>query len=272
MFSYIGGKYRIGKWIRDFIPTDIETYVEPFSGAFWVFFNMDLKKYPNLKTVVYNDFNPLNANLFACIRNYKEFYEFIKDVPHQERDRFNEYQKHAFNTKIVVDPNNPDFQLGLEYVYVITQVFSGSKPETSNFVDLKGNYNSKFNSFRSRLEKPKYHNHFDKITTVHNLDFADVIDIYDGEKTYFYVDPPYYNCETYYSNHEFGREDHIRVANKLKSTKGKWGLSYYPFPELEQWLPDDQFTWEMKLFAKAAAARLDGKQNDGLEVLVKNYK
>ena len=272
MFSYIGGKYRIGKWIRDYIPTDIETYVEPFSGAFWVFFNMDLKRYPNLKRVVYNDFSSLNANLFACIRQYKEFYEFIKDVPHQERERFNEYQKHAFNNQVVLDQDNPNFQLGLEYVYVITQVFSGSKPEIASFVDLKGNYNSKFNSFRSRLAKPKYHKHFDMITNVHNLDFADVMNIYDDKKTYFYLDPPYYNCETYYSNHEFGKEDHLRVINKLKTTEARWSLSYYPFPELEQWLPEDKYNWEMKLFMKAASSRSDHKQNDGLEVLIKNYK
>ena len=60
MISYIGGKARIGKWIVPYIPKDIETYVETFGGMFWVFFNMDLKNYPNLKTVVYNDFNGLN--------------------------------------------------------------------------------------------------------------------------------------------------------------------------------------------------------------------
>lgn len=271
MFSYIGGKYRIGKWIKTFIPNDIETYVEPFSGAFWVYFNMDLEKYPNLKTVVYNDFNPLNANLFACIRHYEDFYDFIKDVPHQEKDRFEEYQKHAFNSTFKFDVNNPDWQLGLEYVYVVTQVFSGAKPELSGFIDLKEKYNSKFNAFRQRLAKPKYHKHFDKLTTVCNLDFSEVMDRYDGDKTYFYLDPPYFKCEKYYSKHEFGKDDHLRLINRLKQSKGKWSLSYYPFPELEQWLPDDQYTWEMKLFAKAASAQTDVKQTEGLEVLIKNY-
>ena len=32
--SYIGGKSRIGTWIRNYIPSDIETYVESFSGMF----------------------------------------------------------------------------------------------------------------------------------------------------------------------------------------------------------------------------------------------
>ena len=68
--SYIGGKARIGKWIAPFIPTNIETYVEGFSGMFWVFFNMDLDRYLNLQTVVYNDYNRLNANLFKCTKNY----------------------------------------------------------------------------------------------------------------------------------------------------------------------------------------------------------
>ena len=75
MISYIGGKARIGKWIVPFIPRDIETYVEPFSGMFWVFFNMDLSIYPNLKTVVYNDYNGLNANLFKCSLEYDRLWD-----------------------------------------------------------------------------------------------------------------------------------------------------------------------------------------------------
>ena len=62
--SYIGGKSRIGSWIRNYIPKDTVTYVEPFSGAFWVFFKLELPAYPVLKNVVYNDVNPLNVNLF----------------------------------------------------------------------------------------------------------------------------------------------------------------------------------------------------------------
>ena len=69
MLSYIGGKSKIGKWIVPYYPKDMETYVETFGGMFWCFFNMDLKEFPNLKRVVYNDFNPLNYNLFMCLQN-----------------------------------------------------------------------------------------------------------------------------------------------------------------------------------------------------------
>ena len=75
MLSYIGGKSKIGKWIVDYYLRDMETYVETFGGMFWCFFNMDLTQYPNLKKVVYNDFNPLNYNLFLCVQNPSEYKE-----------------------------------------------------------------------------------------------------------------------------------------------------------------------------------------------------
>jgi site-specific DNA-adenine methylase len=69
VISYIGGKSRIApKLIIPNIPMDIENFIEVFGGMFWCFFNMDLKKFPNLKNVVYNDSNPLNYNLFKCLQ------------------------------------------------------------------------------------------------------------------------------------------------------------------------------------------------------------
>ena len=77
MLSYIGGKSKIGKWIVPFYPQDMETYLETFGGMFWCYYNMDLKKFPNLKTVVYNDFNPLNYNLFMCLQNPTELLKMM---------------------------------------------------------------------------------------------------------------------------------------------------------------------------------------------------
>jgi len=54
--------------------------------------------------------------------------------------------------------------------------------------------------------------------------------------------------------------------------KGKFSLSYYDFPLLSEWFPKDIYTWEMKEFAKAAAAKKGTKQNMGEELLIMNYK
>ena len=91
--SYIGGKSRIGKWIKGYIPYDIETYVECFGGMYWTFFCLDLDKYKNLKTVVYNDFNPLNVNVFNCLKNPNEFSRVIESYNSQNKELFNSYQK-----------------------------------------------------------------------------------------------------------------------------------------------------------------------------------
>jgi DNA adenine methylase len=280
MLSYIGGKSRIApQLIIPNIPKDIEEFVEVFGGMFWTFFSMDLKQYPNLKRVVYNDFNPLNYNLFKCVQNPSELQRALDVIPVQQfgvsntdpifRTRFEDFQREIFNSGFTT--NVPDYITAAKYVYVLTQVFSGSKPETSSFIDLKGKYRSKYLAFRDKLSKPDWVEHFLKITDVENMDFEDVIKKYDSESTYIYVDPPYWKTENYYSNHDFDRNDHERLANVLKQVKGKFSLSYYDFELLHTWFPESQYRWEKKLFAKAAAAKKGTKQNMGEELLIMNY-
>lgn len=122
-----------------------------------------------------------------------------------------------------------------------------------------------------KLKHPEYRKHFDKITFVENKDFQEVIEKYDSPSSYFYADPPYWKTENYYSNHDFDSKDHERLINSLKSMKGKFSLSYYEFPKLSEWLPKDQYRWETKNFKKAAAAKKDGTQNEGTELLIMNY-
>lgn len=269
--SYIGGKSRIGTWIRNYIPKDIDTYVEPFSGMFWVFFKLELPVYNNVNTVVYNDSNKLNVNLFNCIRNYNQFYEVIKDYKSQDKSLFQKFQKEIFDSKFVVDLSTPDYHTAAKYAYVLSQVWSGTNPEKSKFIDLKGKYKSKFDSFVNKLQNPNWQRYFEKITVCENLDFEEVIKKYDSEKTYFYCDPPYYKTEKYYANHEFGIETHQRLANCLKSITGKFSLSYYHFEQLEEWFPRDEFQWQSKDFSKAAMAKAGKSQTIGTELLIMNY-
>ena len=279
MLSYIGGKSKIGKWIKDYYPTDMETYVETFGGMFWCFFNMDLSKYPNLKRVVYNDFNPLNYNLFMCLQNPSVLLNAVNSIPCQERgvedtpsiykEQFNLFQQELFATGFTI--NYPDYDVAAKYAYILTSIFSGSRPETSGFIDLKGKYKSKFLTFRDKLSKPDWIEHFNRISHFRLGDFGDVIDEFDSPTTYFYVDPPYWKTENYYSNHDFDVDDHKRLADKLTSISGKFSLSYYDFDLLSLWYPKETYTWEMKEFAKAASATKGKTQNMGQELLIMKY-
>lgn len=281
MVSYIGGKKKMQSWIVPYIPQDTEIFCEPFSGQFWIFFGMELEDYPNLKKVVYNDFNPLNYNLYKCVNNHQRLLEECEKLVVQElgvtptnpicEEQFNQFQSEIFASGLTI--NYPDYTIAAKYAYVLTQVFSGANPEKSKFIDLKGKYHSKFTSFKNKLKNEKWQKMFESITDVENMDFDDVIKKYDSPKTYFYTDPPYYIVGegSYYSNHEFGRKDHERLAESLKNIKGKFGLSYYDFPLLSEWFPKDQFRWESKLFAKAAAAKKGKVQTMGEELLILNY-
>jgi DNA adenine methylase len=277
--SYIGGKSKIGAWIVNYYPKDIKTYSECFGGMFWCFFNMNLKEFSQLENVIYNDFNPLNSNFFKCVRNPERLLIEVENISCQQKgegatqehkDLFKTFQQKIFEPNFKVS-NEPDYETAAQYAYVLTQVFSGSKPEKSNFIDLKGKYKSKFLTFRDKLKNPTWVEKFKKISVIENMDFEKFIEKYDSEDFYVYVDAPYYKTEDYYSNHEFGREDHERLANTLRNMKGKFSMSYYYFPQLEEWFPKDQYRWESKSFAKAAGAKKGEKQSVGEELLIMNY-
>jgi DNA adenine methylase len=280
--SYVGGKSKIApQLIIPNIPTDIETFVEPFSGQFWTFFKMNLDNYPNLKTVVYNDFNPLNYNMYQCIRKHQRLLGECEKFIVQEKDifptnpiceeQFVRFQAEIFDENFRVEPY--DYEVAAKYVYVLTQVFSGANPSKSKFIDLKGKYHSKFTSFKNKLKNEKWQKMFERIDFVENMDFEDIIKKYDSNTTYFYVDPPYFSVGegNYYSNHTFNRMDHERLANVLQSIKGRFGLSYYEFPQLHEWFPDEVYRWVKKEFAKAAAAKKGKTQTIGEELLIMNY-
>lgn len=280
--SYVGGKSKIApQLIIPNIPKDIEIFIEPFSGQFWTFFKMKLENYPNLKTVIYNDFNPLNYNMYQCLKNHQRLLEECEKFIVQEKDvfptnpicgeLFASFQAEIFDKNFRVEAY--DYEVAAKYVYVLTQVFSGANPEKSKFIDLKGKYHSKFTSFKNKLKNENWQKMFESITNVENMDFEDVIKKYDSPKTYFYVDPPYYIVGegAYYSNHDFNRNDHERLANVLKEIQGKFSLSYYDFDLLHQWFPENEYKWERKLFAKAAAAKKGKTQNMGEEILIMNY-
>lgn len=280
--SYIGGKSKIAPTlIVPNIPKDIETFVEVFSGQFWTFFKMNIEEYQNLKRVVYNDINPLNYNMYLCLKNHQRLLEECDKFIVQElnvqptnpicKEQFNQFQSEIFENGLII--HYPDYTIAAKYVYVLTQVFSGANPEKSKFIDLKGKYHSKFTSFKNKLKNEKWQKMFESITNIENMDFEDVIKKYDSPNTYFYVDPPYYIVGEgdYYSNHNFDRKDHERLAKVLNGVKSKFSLSYYDFDLLHDWFPENKFRWERKEFAKAAAAKKNKKQTMGEEILIMNY-
>jgi len=272
MISYIGGKSRMAKWICKHIPDNIETYVEVFGGAFWVYIKGDIHENPKLKEIVYNDKNRFMVNLFQCCTEPHFFNKYMEDsgIKSQNEELFYKYQEEIKNT---CDLGFKDFSfdMGMKYAYIATQVFSGSKIMESKYIDLKGKYNSKFDAFRKRLINPDVMQKLYKITKCENRDYHEIINIYDSPTTFFYVDPPYYKKEKYYSGKGFSTGDHQILCEMLGRIDGLFALSYYEFEELSEWLPKEDFNWVEKEFTKASGAKKGKKQNKGTELLIMNY-
>lgn len=52
-----------------------------------------------------------------------------------------------------------------------------------------------------------------------------ILETFPKQETLFYLDPPYYKVEKYYTD-RFISEDHIRLKEALSRIKGKFLLSY----------------------------------------------
>jgi DNA adenine methylase len=263
MISYVGGKKLQSKWICSFIPA-IDTYVEVFGGAMWVYIAGDI----DCNKAIYNDYNKYMFNLFTCCKEYDHLWNVIKFDKKYDKEVFSRCQRVLIEKGMNFEV--PDFELASAYAYVSTHVFSGIVKPTGNKManDNGNNPGSKYNAFQNRLVNRDMRRKFDKLET-YNLSYEQIIEKVDGEGVLMYLDPPYYGTETYYSFHQFGNTDHKKLADILKSCKSKWVLSYYDFDNLTKWYPEDQYRYERKEYSKVSSSK--ATKTIGTEVLIMNY-
>ena len=173
-----------------------------------------------------------------------------------------------------------DVDLAVKYLYLQTQVFAGTPLSLTNvpyFTETKagGKYPSKYDTLKKKLAHDKITVRLTDITCVEQLDCIDLIKKYDSEDTFFYVDPPYYKMEFYYSK-DFPREKHLELADTLANIKGKFALSYYDFDDLKLFYPESKFNWHRQNVYRSAATRSSNTANyktksKGTEILIMNY-
>ena len=279
MFPYIGGKAHHVKWMDPLFPNQFTTFVEVFGGAGWV--SMKSPKVTQATTRVYNDFNPLLANVYECLRrDPKAVLTLMDQTPKSDLALYKQYQQELFAQLDWTKVQLGDVPLAVKYLYLQTQVFAGTPLSTKNvpyFTETKagGKYPSKYDTLRKKLATQDIQTRVQAITGVEQMDCVDLIKKYDSPDTFFYVDPPYYNMEFYYSK-DFPREKHEELANVLANIQGKFALSYYDFEDLHQFYPEDQFTWHSQSVYRSAATRSGNNANyktksKGTEILIMNY-
>ena len=263
MYPFIGGKSRIGKWIYSQMPKRRwRCYTEVFGGAGWLF----LKNPIIADKFIYNDYNPFLYNLWVCMTGYRE--ELINELG---TVKLNDKPTFHANKKLMknIEANGkeefvktiPNFEIASKYVYLLTHVFSGDMSGGQKLTD------NAWVPFNNKLKDPYYINKLNSITKVYNLDCEDLIDKIDEDGAFLYVDPPYFGKENLYAFHNFTKEKHYTLADKLKGCKSSWILSYYDYPDLGDLYPEKDYIWLRKEYTRSSSAVKD-KPGKGIEVLI----
>ena len=301
--SYFGGKSSsvFQEFINKKIPkTGIKTYVEPFSGAMGTYMDDPKLKFD---IVVYNDKNRHQTNLYKCCAEPETFVKYLERLketllktdetdPLKKWDFYKEIYKRYIKNEFL---DNMDFEIGdfkkaSIYAFLITSAHNSVYPRGAGFNGYKKDKDRlKLEVLIDKLKKNKYTEKLKSIKEFNNIDFEELINKYDSEDTYLYLDPPYHRPDVngdddakrlswYGADKEgvFGPASHRRLLDLIKTTKSRWSLSYYYFPLLEELLPRDQYIWtEKEVFRSSAQGgnNHEGKseQAKGVELLILNY-
>lgn len=306
VISYFGGKSSntFQDFINKQIPRDgsIKTYLEPFSGSMGTFMDDDNLDFD---TVIYNDKNRHQVNLYRCSSEPEKFLPFLESLtqpggllyttekqPLKKWDFYKsiykEYQKNTF-----LDDNDfeiGDFQKAAVYAFLITSAHNSVFPRGAGFNGYKKDKDKlKLETLIKKLRNNTYTKKLQSITEFLNDDFEELILRYDAEDTYLYLDPPYFRPDEngeddakrlfwYGADKDgmFGPASHRRLLELIKTTKCRWSLSYYYFPLLEELLPRDKYRWTQKEVFRSSAhggnnSDTKKQQAKGVELLIMNY-
>lgn len=276
-------------WLRDHSPPrdSFDVYAEVFGGGFW--FYLQNADFFAGKKIYYNDWNVFITN-FLQSASEDGFLEFIKGKEKDDKDLFFQYKDEINdlgNKREEVIARMPDYDLAWKYIYKLAHSHSGIWSANyfykfGDTLDDQGNItrpaqNDKLQQIINNVNDKYYRRMLKNVTRFSTKDFQDVVNELDSKRTFFYMDPPYFNREHLYSFNEFSKEDHQRVRDVIKAAKGMTLLSYYRYPELEEWFPSDQYDWDEKEFMSLVLTNSEAygttKSRTNTEVVVAtNYK
>lgn len=251
--KYYGGKSYMTNIIIDQFPKEYEVYVEGFGGGASVLFEKE--KTP---LEVYNDLGENVYSLFKVLSD-KEMFERLKeklDLTYYSEELRNEFKKDLKGELSLEDR-------AYKFIFVNRSSFNGVGGFSTTML-ARRNMSKSTSDYLSMIDKlPEIHNRLSSVIIEHK-DIMDLLDKYDKETTFMYLDPPYVK-ETRLSNQtyevEMSNEEHIKMCERLLSFKGKILLSGYD-NELYRIL-DSKFN---KLSFKSPNAN-----SSATEILWKNY-
>ncbi len=219
--AYIGGKKLLSsRLVRMIEEIPHQTYAEPFVGMGGVF----LRRRRAPKAEVMNDVSGDVVTLFRVLQRH---YVALMDML-----RFQLTSRQEFQRLLAVDPSTlTDLERAARFLYLQRLAFGG-KVAGRNFGVSVG-YPARFDVTKLG---PMLADISERLAGViiENLGYATFIERYDRPETLFYLDPPYWGSEGDYGQGVFGRADFERLAEQLRTARGRFILSINDRPEVRE--------------------------------------
>ncbi len=216
--GWLGGKHQLAGRIISRIP-EHQCYAEPFAGAGWVFYG----KHPSPVEVI-NDINKEIVTLYRVVQHHLD--EFVRQF------RWLLVSRDEYLRRWEENPDSmTDIQRAVRFYYIHQNSFGGKIAGAS--FGTATTRPPKLNLLRVEEELSAAHLRLSR-AYIENLPYADLIRRYDRDTTFFYIDPPYWNCEDYYGKGLFNKGDFAVLATLMAGLKGKAMMSINDTPEIRE--------------------------------------
>lgn len=254
--TYYGGKQNMVKNILPLIP-EHNLYCEPFCGGAAVFFAKE-----NANVNILNDTNRELINFYHILKS--DFTSLEKEI------QISLYSRDLFRKASVIY-NNPDMFSDLKRAWALwilsTQGFAAKLDGTWGYERAKDTTTKKFQNKKGAFTCELAVKLQD--TQLECADALYVIHSRDTDQSFFYVDPPYFNSNMgHYDG--YSENDFRELLETLSNMKGKFMLSSYPSPALDEFTKREGWhTYRFDATVSVSVRKENPKSKT--EVLTLNY-
>ncbi|MCF7922612.1 MAG: DNA adenine methylase [Candidatus Marinimicrobia bacterium] len=244
LISWVGGKKQLRKTISQYIPNNIQGYIEPFGGAGWLLFYKS--KWAQLE--VYNDINSDLVNVFRIAKYHPE--ALLKEYEYMMASR-------ELFGQVRANPGFTEIQREARFMFLLHRSFGaiGEHFGTSKLTPVKSQQHllKKIDLVSKRLDK----------VMIEHLSFEELVTKYDDPQNFFFCDPPYFH------GHDYDLKfDHMMLYDVLSEMEGKWLLTYDDCQEARDLF---QGYWMKSMVRQKGIERKHGDM-EYKEVLIANYE
>lgn len=213
---YAGSKHRCAEWVISHLP-QMHTYVEVFGGSGIIMLN----KKPSVLEV-FNDRHTGFCDLFRAIRDYpKELTERL-DWTLYSREQFEE----AYHTALTIDDTRMAcWERAARLITLHQFSYAG---HGNVWEPAAGGRDTPTTNFLKRIPVVEELHRRLRGVVIENLDWSELMPMYDGVGVCFYCDPPYVDTLQPMYAYRMHADAHKDFLDRVFQLKGFVAVSGYP--------------------------------------------